>query len=122
MKTQFEFEIKEDYLQLNLTGEYDKVKLLSFPVIIKTKCEKEKIFKVLVNGLEIRNSNLSTADRFFIGEKFGLELRDQIKIAVVWPAKDIDKFAETVALNRGGNMYVVGDYEAAVEWMLNSQA
>ena len=120
MKSQYEFEVKDGYLQLNITGTYDKIEFLSLPETIKAKCEKEKIFKILVNGLALRDSNLSTTDRYFLGEKFGLEFRDYIKIAVVWPAKYIDKFAETVARNRGGNMFVTGDYKAADEWLLNS--
>ena len=36
-------------------------------------------------------------------------------------SKFIDKFAETVALNRGGKMYVTGDFPTAEEWLLNSQ-
>ena len=108
-------------MQLNITGTYDMDVFLSLPAIIKVKCEKEKIYKILVNGLDLKDANLSTADRFFLGEKFGEEFRSDIKIAVVWSSKYIDGFAERVALNRGGNMYVTGDFETAEEWLLNSK-
>jgi hypothetical protein len=120
MKSQYEFEIKEGYLQFNLTGRYDKGEFLSFPEMLKARCEKEGIFKILINGLEVKGSNLSTTDRYFIGERIGLIMQNRIKVAVVWPEKSIDKFAETVALNRGGDMLVVGDYEKAVSWLLSS--
>jgi hypothetical protein len=120
MKSQYEFEIKEGYLQFNLTGKYDKGEFLSFPELLRARCEKEGIYKILINGLGVKGSNLSTADRYFIGERIGLILQDRIKIAVVWPEKSIDKFAETVALNRGGDMLVVGEYEKAVNWLLRS--
>ena len=120
MRSQFKFEIKEGYLQLNITGTYDKDVFLTLPSIIKAKCEKEKIYKILVNGLDLKDANLSTTDRFFLGEKFGEEFRNYINIAVVWQSKHIDKFAERVALNRGGKMHVTGDFETAEEWLLNS--
>jgi len=44
----------------------------------------------------------------------------QIIVAVAWLAHNIDKFAETDALNRGGNMYVTGNYRDAEEWLLKS--
>ena len=121
MRNQFIFELKEGYLQLNITGTYNKDVFLSLPEKIIAKCEKEKIFKILVNALGLKNANLSTTDRFFLGEKFGKEFRHRIHIAVVWPAKYIDKFAETVAQNRGGKMFVTGDFETAEEWLLNTQ-
>jgi len=121
MESQFLFEVKEGYLQLNITGAYDIDVFLSLPAIIKAKCEKEKMFKVLVNGLDIKDADLTTSDRYFLGEKFGEEFRHYINIAVVWPAIYIDKFAETVALNRGGKMYVTGDFTTAEEWLLNSR-
>jgi len=54
-------------------------------------------------------------------EKISQEFLNYINIAVVWPGKYIDKFAETVVLNRGGKMYVAGDLKTAEEWLLNSQ-
>ena len=107
-------------MQFNLTGKYDKGEFLSFPELLRARCEKEGIYKILINGLGVKGSNLSTADRYFIGERIGLIMQNRIKIAVVWPEKSIDKFAETVALNRGGDMLVVGEYEEAVNWLLRS--
>jgi len=121
MKSQYEFEVKEGYLLLNISGGYDKNEFLSLPELIKSRCEKEKIFKVLLNGLELAGANISTTDRFFLGERISQEFRNYINIAVVWPGKYIDKFAETVALNRGGKMYVAGDFKTAEEWLLNSK-
>ena len=59
-------------------------------------------------------------DRFFVGEKIANVLGGKIKLAVVWPEKDINKFAENVAINRGGNICVVGDIETAKKWLLSN--
>ena len=120
MKSQFEYESKGDYLIFNIKGRYNRREFLTFPDVIKNRCEQENIYKVLINGLSVHGSNLSTTDRYFIGEKIGMVLQSRIKLAVVWPEKSIDKFAETVALNRGGNMRVLGSFDEAVEWLLAS--
>jgi hypothetical protein len=52
-----------------------------------------------------------------VGEKIA-EMFPIIKLAVAWPEKDIDKFAETVATNRGGFIQVVPDVETAEKWLL----
>lgn len=121
MKSRYEFEIKESYLLLNVTGTYDLTELLSLPAGVKARCEEEGIFKVLLNCLSLQNTNISTTDRFYLGEKLAQEFKSHIILAVVWPARDIDRFAETVALNRGGNMYVTGNYAEAEEWLLKSE-
>ena len=56
-----------------------------------------------------------------MGEKSAKILGYKIKVAVVWPEKHINKFAETVSFNRGGNMYVVGDIKKAIEWILSKK-
>lgn len=68
-------------------------------------------------AFELKKDYLSTSDRYFLGENLALKLEKEIAIAVVWPVEHIDKFAETVALNRGGKMFVVGDVKSAEEWL-----
>ena len=95
MKNQFIFEARDDYLLLRITGTYDFKEFLALPDLIKARCEEEKVFKVLMNASNVKAGNLSTADRYFLGEKLALELRSRYAVAVVWPPEYIDKFAET---------------------------
>jgi hypothetical protein len=118
MKSNYSFELKGNYLYLIISGDYDATDFLSYPKIIREECEEKKIFYVLLNGLLVNGTNISTMERFFLGEEIARVLRSDIKLAVVWPKEHIDKFAETVAINRGGNIFVVDDMEKAKEWLL----
>ncbi len=120
MKSKYSFEKKEEYLYLIISGEYDKRDFLSYPKMIKEECEKEKIYKVLLDALALKGTNAPKMDRFFIGEEVAKTLGPGIKLAAAWPEKDIDKLAEIVAINRGGNIYVHGDLETAKDWLLNT--
>ena len=97
------------------------MEFLAYPTIVKAECEKEKIYKVLINALDVIGTDAPTVDRFLIGEKIANVIGPKIKLAAVWPEKDIDKLAETVALNRGGDFYVVSNVEAAKDWLLNDK-
>lgn len=121
MKSMFKFHINKEYILVHITGSYDKIEFLSLIKEVRIKCVKEKIYRVLVDALEVRNADISTTDRYFLGEKIAQELRDSIKIAIVWSAEHIDKFAETVASNRGTDIFVSGDYKSAENWLLKSQ-
>ena len=121
MKSIHSFENKEGYLSLTISGEYDKMDFLSYAEILKDRCDKERAHKVLVNNLKVIGTDVSTIDRFYLGEQLANVAGGKIKVAVVWPEKDIDKFAENVAINRGGDICVVGDIETAKKWLLSNR-
>lgn len=58
-------------------------------------------------------------DRFFIAEKLASHIGGKLKLAIVWPEEHINKFAETVAVNRGGIINVVDTIDAAKKWLLS---
>ena len=117
MKSRYDIVVNEHYLLLRITGAYDINEFLKLPGIIKARCEEEKTNKVLIDGLEVQEPNISTADRYFLGERIAKELQNIIDIAVVWPAAHIDKFMEVVASNRGVHIFVTGDMKAAEAWL-----
>lgn len=119
MKSNYHFEKRKDHLYIILSGEYDMDDFKAYPKVVHDICESEKIYKVLVHALDIKRSNVPTMDRFFIGEEAAKVLGQKIKIAVVWPENDIDKMAETVAVNRGGRMLVTGNVAMAEKWLLS---
>lgn len=121
MKSNYLFKRGKSYLYLTISGEYDFSDFENYIEIIKHECEKEKIFKVIMDVNDVVGTDVALADRFFLGEKSAKILGYKIKVAVVWPEKHINKFAETVSFNRGGNMYVVGDIKKAIEWILSKK-
>src|SRR4029079_2128394 len=117
MKIKYSIERRKDYLCFTITGEYDTNEFKSHAEFLARECQKEKISKILVNALQMSGTNLTTMERYLVGEKIA-EMFPTIKLAVAWPEKDIDKFAETVAINRGGFIQVVPDVETAEKWLL----
>jgi len=119
MQSEYLLEKKSGYINFTISGPYNAVKFHCYAKIIAETCGKEKLNRVLVNALNVKGTDLSILERYFIGEKIA-ELLPAIKIAVVWPEKDINKFAETVALNRGAFINVIGDVEKAKKWLMSS--
>jgi hypothetical protein len=119
MKSDYVFEKNDNYMTLVISGEYDKNDFLSYPKLILEKCENENVDKILVDGSNLRGTNIPTMDRFFIAENIANLLRARVKLAVVWPKEHINRFAETVAVNRGSSMIVVDTIDAAHQWLLS---
>ena len=117
MQSEYLLEKKPGYISFIISGRYHADAFLSYARIIAETCKKEKLNKVLVNALEVKGTDLSVLERYFIGEKMA-ELLPAIKVAVVWPEKHITKFGETVARNRGAFVNVVGDVETAQKWLM----
>ena len=118
MKSELIIERKANFLYYTLSGEYDKNDFLLYPKMVVNACEKEQIYNVLINGLKVNGTNVPTMERYFIGETIAKTLGPKIKLAVVWPREHINKFTENVAVNRGIQILVVGDFETAREWLL----
>lgn len=117
MNGHFEFELKKDYLYVRISGSYEKNEFLALIDEIKSRCGAEKTYKVLVDARTIQNADLSTTDRYFLGEKIALEFRGNIVISVVWPEEYIDRFGQIVASNRGGRIFVTGHIGSAEDWL-----
>ena len=119
MKSEYSFEKKENYLLMTISGEYSKKDFMSYPGIILERCEKENIKKVLVDTLHVTSTNVATMDRFYMGENIAKVLGPKIKLAVVWHKEHINKFAENVAVSKGGNLFVTHSFEDAEDWLLS---
>ena len=118
MKSNFLFVKNDIYITLVIAGEYDKEEFLSYPQLVLEQCQKEGLNKVLVDGSSLSGTDVPTMDRFFIGEEIAKQLRFKVKLAIVWPKEHINRFTETVAVNRGGSMIVVDTVDAAHNWLI----
>ena len=118
MQSEYLLEKKTDYISFTIYGRYNADKFESYGKMIAETCKKEKVNKVLVNALDLKGTDLSVLERYFIGERIA-DLLPAIKMAVVWPEKHITNFAETVALNRGGFVKVLANVENAIRWLLD---
>jgi len=117
MQSDYLLEKNPGYISFTIYGRYNADKFESYGKMLADTCRKEKINKVLVNALELKGTDLSVLERYFIGEKIA-DILPTIKMAVVWPEQHITNFAETVARNRGGFVKVVGNIENARKWLM----
>jgi hypothetical protein len=56
--------------------------------------------------------------RFLVGQSFARYFRG-LKVAFVYQEELINKFAENTAINRGGDLLVVPDFDKAVKWLIS---
>ena len=82
-------------------------------------CKRTKNNKLLIDGTRF-NEKLSITERYLAAEESRVFALYGIKVAVVDILERIDpqKFAEMAARNRGVNLRVFTDFQAAEEWLL----
>ncbi len=122
LKCTYTFENKRDHLVLKITGSYIFQDFIKMPEIILQACESHENYKVLLLGEELKDTDASTIDRFFIGEKIAEVLRSKVKLAVVWPPDHMTKLTENVAVNRAAYMRMFVEPIEAKKWLLDKDA
>ncbi|MGD2034943.1 MAG: hypothetical protein PVF73_07800 [Bacteroidales bacterium] len=111
---------KENYVCMKITGKYNYGKFISYIHIAFSECEDAGFSKIMVDAREVEDANISAMDRFGLGEEIAKVVGRRIQIAVIWPKQYINRFTETVAMNRGGNMRIFGTPEKGEEWLLGA--
>lgn len=117
MEFNYSVEKEGGSLIIKLAGEYNETASMTLPEFMLQACQKEKVNKILIDGLEGDWTGFATMQRFSFGEKLADVVSTRIKIAVAIPQKAIDKFAEKVARNRGVDIAVFGELEDAIAWL-----
>jgi hypothetical protein len=118
-ESNYEIELRTDYVYMKIVGVYNSQQFMGLPEIILNECGKVKSEKILVDMLNVDFSNLSTMERYFLGEEFAKVISYHASVAAVVPEKVITKFLETVAINRGANIVVASDFSVAESWLIN---
>ena len=77
---------------------------------------------MLLDILGVEGIEVPTLERYFLGVEAAEQLRYKVKLAVVWHSEFINYIAETVAVNRGGNVKAFSRIEPALEWLTNARA
>ena len=119
MKTQLSFEIFDDYLKIHLSGEISYDEISDLLVTIKKLAEENNRTRILVDAMNVSNTNMPVMEKFHVGELSVDIFGYKNKIALVSKPEHINKFMETVAVNRGVRLYVVGNEQDALRWLLN---
>ena len=104
------------YLSLKVTGAYSLSDFQALANRVMVESAKNNLRNILLDIAEV-SGNVPTLDRFFLGEYVARLWQPSMRVAIVYRAKDIDKFFETVAVNRATQTIVVPDLQTAREWL-----
>lgn len=111
-----EIQPRNDHLFVKYT---DPFQLDTFVALIREVagiCREAGHTKVLVDVSEMPGT-MSTMDRFRLGVEGAAAFRKLAQVAIYYQKQKMDKFAETVGVNRGAVVRVFFDLEAARKWL-----
>lgn len=119
MRLQYQLEKAGDHLVLNVTGEWQLDAMYELIDAIAGECRKHNCDNVLVNGLAMEIHGLVLEfERFLVGERVA-DVLQGIKLAAVFPAEQINKFGERIAVKRGAKLFVTSTQDEALQWLLS---
>ena len=110
----------KDFLEFIVKGPFDLPSLKEAVDALKDAQEKYNATRILVNANGL-SGKLLELDRFRIGEYAADELSRDVRFAMLAEDKRINKFFENVATNRGLDLIVVGNRQAALDWLLKGK-
>jgi len=105
------------YLHYEILGKYSLDKGKKILEELYAQCVEKNIHRLLVD-ITKKDGVIPTMDRFDLGELIAKLFSFKIKFAVIVKKDQMNKFSETVAVNRGANLYVFSDQKEALEWLL----
>lgn len=106
-----------DYLKFSVSGDWTEDSACILIDAIKHECEKRKARKLL---LDLKEYILCESEmtRYFSGVRLAEAFLSPYRIAAFTRAGAINRFAETVARNRGVDIMVFPDEPQALAWLL----
>jgi hypothetical protein len=109
----------ENYLYVKVDGFYINDDINPALNKIFSECKNCGYSKILIDALDVNLDIINDINRFFIGveiAKINRELQ-LMKIAYVVRKQYINRFAETVARNRGAHLKAFYNRDEATQWI-----
>ncbi|MBL8051528.1 MAG: hypothetical protein JNM46_09935 [Anaerolineales bacterium] len=113
MKT---IEVRKDYVYAYYDGTNDVDTLIALMEEVAELSKKENVKKLLAD-LRNMSGEPTILSRFRVGIAGVRILRGMTKVAIVYKKVDSNRFAETVAVNRGLPSMITHDFEQAKQWL-----
>jgi hypothetical protein len=113
MKT---IEVLKEYVSVYYDGSNDLNILITLMEEIAEVCKRENKKKLLID-LRNMTGEPKFMDRFRLGITAVRIFRGFLKIAIVYKKVESNRFAETVAINRGLPTRITHDLEEAKHWL-----
>ena len=107
---------KKGYLSVEYAKPYNIDDLLSFSKEA-LEISKAEGYKKLFLDISKMPGRIKPMERYEVGVKAATLFRYKLKVAVLYKTEEINRFAETVALNRGMNVKIFNTKEEAISWL-----
>jgi len=105
------------YLVIGVEGRFEIGDMKKMIQALMVESTKRGYDRVLVDISKIEGP-IKQFDRFLIGQHAAELWRPGLRVAVVYRAEEINRFAEGVATSRGADLRVVPDVESALHWLM----
>lgn len=107
---------RNGYLYVEYSEPYQFNTLIAMMKEVIAICEKEDYQKFLVNITEM-TGKVGPMERFELAMKGVSLFQYKGKYAIVYRKEEINRFAETVGVNRGLNARIFSDMDEAMTWL-----
>lgn len=110
------YEKRAGYLYLEYSEKYEYRKVIDLAHELEDICRDENHNKVLVKVVGLVE-DIGTLDKFRLAVEMARIIRSPKQIAVLVQEGSIDRFTETVAVNRGLNVRLFNEAVDALKWL-----
>ena len=104
------------FVRIKVTGQVSVARLEKLGQRIIGESMARKLPRVLVD-ISAVTGDIPTVDKFEIGIKAARDLAGNIRLAILADKRTADPFFETVTRNRGADVLIFFDAEAAAAWL-----
>ncbi|MBJ2176274.1 hypothetical protein JBL43_18630 [Aureibaculum sp. A20] len=111
---EIKFSIEPEFLKVELNGSFTQDAFVDF---LKLLGKKDSEF-IYIDASQLQNTNLTYQERFDIVNVSVANLNFIAKIAIVWPARDINNFIIDNMQRHGHNIQIFGEPNQAKRWLL----
>lgn len=120
MTYSFTFYRKEGYLSFVVKGKYIFNELNDLIEVVRNKSDEFSCPKILFDFTAVEGL-MPDLDKYKIGIKVAGEITGRIRMAIIDRPENINKFGETVSLNRGANVRVFNNNPLALQWLTSGR-
>ena len=105
------------YLVIGVEGSFEIGDMKKMIQALVVESKKRGHDRALVDISRVEGP-IKQFDRFLIGQHAAENWRAGLRVAVVYRAGEINRFAEEVATSRGANLRVVPDVQSGLHWLM----
>lgn len=119
---QYRLEQADGYYVAKVTGEWDLAAMCQLIDAIGRDSRSHRFERILADCLDVEIAGgVMEYERFVIGRHIGETLR-HVRLATLFPAEQINKVAESIALEAGAEFLVTSSRKEALRWLMNGSS